>query len=88
MGFFSSITTNLAGILGSFNQSELKDNITYQKYVNDIHKFDITPTEENLIDMDKIPKVVRTMEEMHNELDNIETLDDVKAYFEQQENKG
>ena len=68
-------------------KDKVEDDITYQKYHHDIKNFNIESTLQNSVNVNRGQSNPTIFAKNHDEIDDIETLEDVKKFFEQRENK-
>ncbi len=83
MGFWSSVGSSILNM--NYGKDEIEDNATHQKYLQEIHRFNINQQQPNNV-QEPIELMLKSESE-HMRLNNINTIEDVKKYFEQQENK-
>jgi hypothetical protein len=86
MGFWSSFSS-ISSALSNLNTDKVEDDITYQKYHHDIKNFNIESTLQNSVNVNRGQSNPTIFAKNHDEIDDIETLEDVKKFFEQRENK-
>lgn len=86
MGFWSSFSS-ISSALSNLNTDKVEDDITYQKYHHDIKNFNIESTLKNSVNVNRGQSNPTIFAKNHDEIDDIETLEDVKKFFEQRENK-
>ena len=86
MGFWS-IFSSISSALSNLNTVKVEDDITYQKYHHDIKNFNIESTLQNSVNVNRGQSNPTIFAKNHDEIDDIETLEDVKKFFEQRENK-
>ena len=86
MGFWSSFSS-ISSALSNLNTDKVEDDITYQKYHHDIKNFNIESTLQNSVNVNRGQSNPTIFAKNHDEIDGIETLEDVKKFFEQRENK-
>ena len=86
MGFWSSFSS-ISSVLSNLNTDKVEDDITYQKYHHDIKNFNIESTLQNSVNVNRGQSNPTIFAKNHDEIDDIETLEDVKKFFEQRENK-
>ena len=86
MGFWSSFSS-ISSALSNLNTDKVEDDITYQKYHHDIKNFNIESTLQNSVNVNRGQSNPTIFAKNHDEIDDIETLEDVKKIFGQRENK-
>ena len=86
MGFWSSFSS-ISSALSNLNTDKVEDHKTYQKYHHDIKNFNIESTLQNSVNVNRGQSNPTIFAKNHDEIDDIETLEDVKKFFEQRENK-
>ncbi|MCX0340135.1 hypothetical protein [Acinetobacter radioresistens] len=83
MGFFSSISSAISSACSSIGssarQSEAEDNAEYKKYAAEIKNFKIDP---KIAPSASSQKSDFQLNNIQDELDDIDSLDDVKKYFQ------
>ncbi|MCU4397287.1 MULTISPECIES: hypothetical protein [Acinetobacter] len=77
-GFFSSVSSALGS---SFNQSELEEDPTYKKYTAEMSNFKLEDKDAKTASRAK--KEEFQLHQMQDELGNIDSIDDVKKYFQE-----
>lgn len=86
MGFLNSLIS-IAGAWDNLNTDKAEDDKNYQKYHHDIKNFNIESTLKNSVNVNRGQSNPTIFAKNHDEIDDIETLEDVKKFFEQRENK-
>ncbi len=86
MGFWNSLSS-IAWALDNLNTDKAEDDTNYQKYHHDIKNFNIESTLQNSVNVNRGQSNPTIFAKNHDEIDDIETLEDVKKFFEQRENK-
>lgn len=86
MGFWNSLSS-IVWALDNLNTDKAEDDTNYQKYHHDIKNFNIESTLQNSVNVNRGQSNPTIFATNHDEIDDIETLEDVKKFFEQRENK-
>ncbi len=85
MGFWSSVGSAISSAcspIGSLSsQSNAEDNANYKKYAAEIRNFKLEPeVTKNLVNSQKRDF---QLHQIQDELDNIDSIDDVKKHFQE-----
>lgn len=86
MGFWNSLSS-IVWALDNLNTDKAEDDTNYQKYHHDIKNFNIESTLQNSVNVNRGQSNPTIFAKNHDEIDDIKTLEDVKNFFEQRENK-
>ena len=86
MGFWNSLSS-IAWALDNLNTDKAEDDTNYQKYHKKNKNFNIESTLQNSVNVNRGQSNPTIFAKNHDEIDDIETLEDVKKFFEQRENK-
>lgn len=86
MGFWNSLSS-IMWALDNLNTDKAEDDTNYQKYHHDIKNFNIESTLQNSVNVNRGQSNPTIFAKNHDEIDDIKTLEDVKKFFEQRENK-
>lgn len=86
MGFWNSLSS-IVWALDNLNTDKAEDDTNYQKYHHDIKNFNIESTLQNSVNVNRGQSNPTIFAKNHDEIDDIKTLEDVKKFFEQRENK-
>ena len=86
MGFWNSLSS-IVWALDNLNTDKAEDDTNYQKYHHDIKNFNIESTLQNSVNVNRGQSNPTIFAKNHDEIDDIETLEDVKKIFGQRENK-
>lgn len=81
MGWFGDVCSSIGSALGSLSsQSESENNAEYKKYAAEIKNFKIDPKVAQSVSSQKIDF---QLSQIPDELDEIDSLDDVKKHFQE-----